>query len=171
MTAIQISGLAELERELKALPRKLQRRSLTNAIRAGGRIIQQEVKARAPVKSGALKRNLLLKRGKRQFDGGLEARVIIGVQHGKVKTRGKLKGYDKKGVDPFYFRFQELGFTAVGRRKAASRSERGARKHGNRSYGRLIPGKRFLRDGLTAAGPRALEAIRSRLATELARYR
>ena len=166
MTTIQISGLAELERELKALPAKLQRRSLNNAMNAGARVVQQEIKNRAPVKTGTLKRNVASRKGKPR--NGLEARVVIGVRTGKVQKRGKRKG---QFVDPYYYKFQELGFTAVGRRKFASRTERQARKRGAGSYGRLIPGRRFMRDGLTAAGPRALEAIRGRLATELARYR
>ncbi len=181
MSAIRIEGLAELQARLKTLPTKIQRRALNAAMRAGAREIVIEVKARAPVDTGALKRNVIAKRGRRQFDQGLAGRQIIGVRHGKARTeattytvKGKkftnrLTAYDRKGQDPFYFRFQELGYTAVGRRKAANRSERGNRKAGNPSYGRLIPGKKFLAGGLAAAGPRALNTIKTRLAAELER--
>lgn len=182
MSEIRITGLDELERKLKALPARLQGRALGAAMRAGGREIQREIKARAPVDTGALKRNVVAKRGQRKFDGDLSQRQIIGVRHGRARataskfvTRSgktitnKLTAYDRRGEDPFYFRFQELGYHAVGRRKAASRRERGNRKAGNASYGRFIPGKRFMRDGLTAAGPRALAVIKARLATEIER--
>lgn len=181
MTTIKVEGLADLQARMRALPAKIQRRALNAAMRAGAREIVTEVKSRAPVDTGALKRNVVAKRGRRQFDKGLAGRQIIGVRHGRARTaattytvKGKkftnrVTAYDKRGQDPFYFRFQELGYTAVGRRKFASRAERGARAAGNPSYGRFIPGKRFMRDGLAAAGPRALVAIRTRLARELER--
>lgn len=182
MTEIKITGLAELERKLKALPGKLQGRALGAAMRAGAREIQREIKARAPVDSGALRRNVVQKRGLRKFDGDLSQRQIIGVRHGRARVApskfttksgktitNKLTAYDRRGEDPFYFRFQELGYHAVGRRSAAGRRERGNRKAGNASYGRFVPGKHFMRDGLTAAGPRALVVIRTRLAAEIER--
>jgi hypothetical protein len=182
MTTVRVQGLRELEAALKAYPARLQRRALNAAMRAGAREVLQEVKARAPVRTGALRRNVVAKRGRAAFDKGLAGRQIVGVRHGKVRTRetrfttksGKvrsrrLSAYDRRGQDPFYFRFQELGFHAVGRRKAATRAERSARKTGNATYGRFIPGKRFLRDGLAVAAPRALDAIRGRLAREIER--
>lgn len=166
-TTVRIDGLAELERALRQFPVNLQRRALGAAMRAGAREITKEVKARAPVRTGALKRNVLAKRGRAQFDRGLVARQIVGVRHGRVKTRGKLSAYDKRGNDPFYYRFQELGFTAVGRRKAANRSERRARKVGRGTVGRKIAGRGFLKQGAQTAAPRAFTAIRDRLRTEI----
>jgi len=171
MSEIRIRGLAELTRELKAFPLKLQRRALTNAMRAGAREIVKEVKARAPVDTGALKRNVGTKRGRKTFDRGLVARQIVGVRHGKVNTRGT-SIYDRRGVDPFYYRFQERGFTAVGRKKAANRTTRAARRLGfGNTGGRFIPGRKFLAKGLDAGKAAALEAVRSRLARELERLR
>ena len=182
MTTVRVEGLAELEARLKAFPAKLQRRALNAAMRAGAREVVKEVKSRAPVATGALRRNVVTKRGRASLDRGLAARQIVGVRHGKVRTRetkyktksgatrtNRLTAYDKRGDNPFYFRFQEQGYTAVGRRKAANRSERGNRKAGNPSYGRLIPGKKFLAGCLAAAGPRALNTIKTRLAAELER--
>lgn len=182
MTEIRITGLAELERKLKALPARLAGRALATAMRAGGREIQREIKARAPVDTGAIRRNVVAKRGQRKFDGDLSQRQIIGVRHGRARVTAskfttksgktitnKLTAYDRRGEDPFYFRFQELGYHAVGRRKAGSRRERGNRKAGNPSYGRFVPGQRFMREGLRAAGPRALVVIRTRLAAEIER--
>ena len=169
---VRIEGLAELERKLKQFPTKLQRRAVTAAMRAGAREIVKEVKARAPVDSGALKRNVGTKRGSKRFDRGLAGRQIVGVRHGKVRTTGKLTGYDKRGDDPFYYRFQEKGFTAVGRRKAASRAVRAVRRSGlGVYYGRKIQGKQYLAKGLAAAEPRALMAVRNRLALEVERLR
>lgn len=180
MAEIKIRGLAELEQRLKAFPIKLQRRALGNAMAAGARAIRDEIKQRAPVATGALKRNVASKRGQRRFDKpGQAARQIVGVRHGRTrqqnttvrlpggKTRTfKRSGYDRRGEDPYYYRFQELGYRAVGRRKARS----GAAKRAGRGVtGRYIAGRHFLRDGLAVAGPRALEAVRARLAREIER--
>lgn len=168
MSDIQIKGLADLQRQLRTLPRKIQNRALGAAMRAGAREVVREIKTRAPVDTGALRRNVVTKRGRRQFDAGLAQRQIIGVRHGRVRA-GSKRVYDRRGVDPFYFRFQETGYTAVGRRKAGSRAERSNRKANARTYGRFVPGKRFMRQGLLAAGPRALGVIRTRLAAEIQR--
>jgi hypothetical protein len=77
---------------------------------------------------------------------------------GKTRTRG-LTAYDKRGQDPFYFRFQELGYTAVGRRKRATRNERSFRKAGNPSYGRKIPGKKFMQNSLDSSANAASQKV------------
>lgn len=172
MTEIRIDGLKEIDEKLKAIPQKLAKRVLDKAMRAGGRVIRDKVKAAAPMRTGALKRNVIVKRGQRRFDGDLEARFIIGVLHGrvrttpstfktktgKVKTRG-LTAYDKRGQDPFYFRFQELGYTAIGRARKGSRKERSFRAAGNPSYGRKIPGKKFMQNSLDASANMASQKV------------
>lgn len=158
--SVKIEGLDALTRRLKQFPVTLQRRALGNAMRAGAREIAREVKARAPVDSGVLRRNIGTKRGRRQFDRGLVQRQIIGVKHGRTNKRG----------DPFYFRFQEKGYTAVGRRKAANRATRLARRLGfGNTGGRFIPGRKFLAGGLVTGEGAALNAIRTRLQRELDR--
>ena len=47
-TRSHVQGFAALEKVLKAMPPKLAERELSNATRAGARVIAKEVKARAP---------------------------------------------------------------------------------------------------------------------------
>lgn len=188
--AIEVRGLRELREAMKAFPDKLRTRLLNRAVAAGARVVAAEVRQRAPVRQtgkrsggvitapGALKRNVIGKRGSRRYQAGADARYIVGVRHGKANLRtsrvinGKARKrnvtrYDQAGQNPFYYRFQEKGFTAVGRRPARGRSGRLAR----RSAGTKVPGKRFMRDGLIAAAPRALERMKAVLAADIARLR
>jgi hypothetical protein len=75
-------------------------------------------------------------------------------------------GYDRRGQDPFYWRFQELGYTAVGSRKSLS----GAKKRrGIKASGTWIPPKRFLQRALTAQARVSVERARQVLTQEIAK--
>lgn len=80
MVKFEMKGLDELDRAVKKLPEKIQKRVLIGALRAGGRIIQKDAKARAPVKSGNLKRNISVIAGKskkRAPIGQVQAEVFV----------------------------------------------------------------------------------------------
>jgi hypothetical protein len=49
---LNVKGIDELKRALAALPEKLRRRALGNALRAAGRVIRDEAKAHARSGSG-----------------------------------------------------------------------------------------------------------------------
>lgn len=61
---VTLTGLKELDRAVKKLPKGMQRRVLNNALRAGGRVIQKKAKALVPVKTGTLKRSIVVRTGK-----------------------------------------------------------------------------------------------------------
>ena len=88
---------------------------------------------------------------------------IIGVEHGKTRevingkvtyknrwgkvvTRRATKR-EKRGEDPFYWRFVELGFTAVGTKRDGS--------------GHKVAGKRFLTQALPEASQEAIRAMQN----------
>lgn len=151
--APRVLGFEDVTKELKEIPDRLKRRVLGKAFRKGARIIAAQAKSDAPRgETGALRHNLISKKGSRRYNNGLEARYIIGVRHGKVRTEpttyktksGKVKtrkltAYDKRGEDPFYYRFQELGFKA-----------------GGKTY---VPGKRFLTNALVISARRATDTV------------
>lgn len=174
MPDIQVQGLAELRRALLAYPKKIQKRALDKAMAAGARVVAAQARANAPVATGAVRKNIVAKRGQRKYQGSADSYFIVGVRHGKTNTnpvgRGGRKrtvtAYDKRGQDPFYWRFQELGYTAVGSRPALS----GAKKRRRvRPTGRYIPGKFFMTRALTASSGAALEKIRAVLEQEIAK--
>lgn len=159
MAETKVKGLPELRKALAALPGTIQRRALRAGLSAAGRVVRDKARAAAPVKSGALKRNIQFKMGKIR---GNSISVLIGVEAGPVPVptpegrvtfknrRGvtksrKLTAREKRGDDPYYYRFQEAGFTAVGRRKARSGA---SKRRGGATQGTKVPGKWFLRNAL-----------------------
>lgn len=69
--SIKLTGDKELQRKLKALQGKDQKKVVRKALRAGGKIILAESKRLVPVDSGRLKKSLKLRaaKGKRQTFG------------------------------------------------------------------------------------------------------
>lgn len=149
---VPVRGLREIDKRLKAFPAKIQRAALNKALRAGAQLIVKEAKATAPVDTGATRRNIIAKVARDKK--GRAARMIIGVRHGRVRTqetkirvRGKerirkLTAYDRRGEDPFYWRFVELGTSR-------------------------IAGRHFLTKAFDSQSQVALEKFRSTLAAEI----
>ncbi|WDI31595.1 HK97 gp10 family phage protein [Hyphococcus flavus] len=54
----RLEGVDELEKVFKRLPEKLRTKVILNAVRAGGRVIRNEAKARAPRDTGELARSI-----------------------------------------------------------------------------------------------------------------
>jgi len=71
----RIEGAAELERALRQLPSKIGEQVLTNALRAGGRIVQAEAKLRAPVGSGKLRDSIIVRKRRRRRGAALTVQV------------------------------------------------------------------------------------------------
>lgn len=165
----KVSGFADMERRLRELPDKFAKRILAKAVRAGAVVIQKEVIALAPRGKGVLARNVVVRPSKKDFKTA-DSQFIVGVVHGrtaKVNAEGKVTvrnrwgkmvtrratRREKAGEDPFYFRFQELGFRAVG-------THRGGPGH-------KIAGRRFMTQALPRAASRAIEAVRATLAAAI----
>lgn len=163
-----VTGLDALKRRMDDLPKKMQRRALGRGVRAAAVLVRNAARADAPVKTGAIRRNVQVK--KVRYPDGVK--YIIGVEHGKIVAASagravrKAKGGGVKVVkanrrelrreDPFYYRFQELGFTAVGRRRGGA--------------GRKVPGRHFLEQALTRNASRAVEIMRGEISTALDKF-
>lgn len=166
---VRVRGVKELAAQFRGLPDKLQKRVINSAMLDGAKIIRDSIKAYAPHgATGALIANVVAKAGARQYAHGLDARYIIGIRHGKTRTeatRYKTRGgktrkrglskYDKAGNDPYYYRFQELGYHAVGSIGQAPRAG-GVDRLQN---ARFIPGRHFMRQGIDAATSRATDVV------------
>ena len=180
---LEVKGLRELEAALKGFTPALQKRSIRQALGAGGRVVRDAARARAPVRSGVLRRNIQVVVGKINPGKGIQ-NAYIGIETGKVgqvtaegkvafKRRGKARfraqtRREKRGEDPFYYRFQELGFTAVGRRKARSGA---SKRRGGETVGRKIPGLRFLTKAFeNNVGP-VLEKFKASVSVFIEKYK
>ena len=119
-----VTGGKALQRALNELPGKLQRRGIGKAAGKAAAVIVRQAKANAPKASGALKRNIKRESWRSRYYAKVFA---IGVAHGPVPKNvggglgvlesrsGKLtiktlSARERRGDDPFYFRWQELGW-------------------------------------------------------------
>jgi HK97 gp10 family phage protein len=86
-----LQGGAALERALKQLPKKLEKRVVENALTAGGRVVAKKVAENAPEDTGALADSVVVRRKapKRRREPGL---VFLGFQP-PVSRRAHLTEY------------------------------------------------------------------------------
>lgn len=96
---VQVIGLQELERKLKALGPTIARKSLRSALVAGAKLVKKEAIALAPEKTGRLRRAMYVK--KMNKPNPFAENVIVGVRHGKKMSR--------RDLDAYYWTFHEFG--------------------------------------------------------------
>lgn len=95
---IYLSGTKEIARRLKALDTDLRKKAVDPAMRAGMRIYVDEAKARAPVRTGAMR-------------DSIKAR-----KDGKGSTRGSTSYLAGVTVKAFYYYFIEFGTSKLAAR-------------------------------------------------------
>jgi HK97 gp10 family phage protein len=132
---LKVTGLKEVEAALKTLPARVAKKVLRQAMRKGQKIVQAEVKALAPVRTGATRKAVKVRAGKRKKDT-----VRINVQIGKG---------DYKGAT-YYAAFPEYGTKGSGRKG----------KHGTEGAQTGRGGQRaqhYMKRAFEAAGQRAAD--------------
>lgn len=97
--SVQVIGLQELERKLKALGPTIARKSLRSALVAGAKLVKNEAIGLAPQKTGRLRRAMYVK--KMNKPNPFAENVIVGVRHGKKMS--------KRDLDAWYWTFSEFG--------------------------------------------------------------
>jgi HK97 gp10 family phage protein len=78
MADLTILGLTELHRALQDLPAKIERNVLRGGLRAGAKIIADQAKSLAPVKSGALRNSIRVSMRSSSRTGMVRARIRAG---------------------------------------------------------------------------------------------
>ena len=172
---VTVRGIDELKAQLKAIPDKLRRQALRNALAAGARLVRDEAKRNAPVlqrpdprrKPGTVRDAIRVRTSKQaRAEGNVGVFVNVRPLTGKQITTFKA-GAGRKGAanpnDPFYWRWLEFG--------RAVRAGQGARGAGlvyrdgklRRSRARRalravapLPARRFLQAG----ADRLMDALR-----------
>lgn len=155
---MRLTGVDEFKRALTELPKVLRRRVLRNALAEGARVIQRPAKAAAPVltlptrrrRPGTVRTNIAVRTSKLARQRG-DVGVYVGVKPLRGARERKLgrRGADNPN-DPFYWWWQEFGWTPAGRR-----GSRSVRRASQARRGR-IPGKRFLSAAAQNHGPAAI---------------
>lgn len=138
---VRVRGLDDLKAQLQAIPDKLRRRVLRNALAAGARIVRDEARRGAPVlrqpdprrKAGTV-RDAIAVRTSNDARASGNVGVFVNV---KPLKAAQIRAYKSKGGraasnpnDPFYWRWLEFG--RQGRAGAAAVPRRVLRAGGER---------------------------------------
>jgi Bacteriophage HK97-gp10, putative tail-component len=75
--AIVVIGIPEIDRKLRLLEPRVQKRVVRQAMRTGLKIIKREVESQVPVDTGLTKRNVKLRAVKKKKRGTIELEVLI----------------------------------------------------------------------------------------------
>jgi len=176
---IRVEGLADLKITLQGLPVHLRKKVMYRLLRKAAAPVLRAAKANAPVARkatssvipGLIKNTLRIAISKFQKPSAGDFGVYIKpIVPGKIKSlqrRARKAGNDVNFGDPFYYKFQEFGFLAVGRRKAVGGKRARAARKASGAF-RFIPGKEFLGRAFESGKTAALNLIRSDLAEEIA---
>jgi HK97 gp10 family phage protein len=152
----KVDGLAELERELQAIPEKMRNRVLASAFRAGASVYRAKARSLVPSRSGKLRRSI---------------RISVRVRRGEVDAR-VTAGKNQKKDDPFYAHMVEFGTT---RHQIAPKDKKGLQVGDGVVQGTVDhPGARerpFMRPAFDTSSDAALAAVakslRERIPKEL----
>lgn len=116
---VEVRGLKELADALRALPKELASKNggpLAVALRKAANVIKNEAKARAPVATGLLKKNIIVRRDRKlppDVNEMFELRVkAVKKKYANNKRNRRMRrdgnAYDVDG-SAFYWRFLEFG--------------------------------------------------------------
>ena len=153
-----VKGMEGLKAEFARIERAVATKVIRRGASSGARVVKAGILPRIPVKSGTLKRSLLIKYAREKSDA-TQAVYVVTFRQGKklqvgavTKRRGK---FFKRVLsqDAFYARWVESGHKL-------------RRKRGGSSSG-SVPGKFFFRDGVAGAAPTALQQMVDVMTTEI----
>lgn len=107
-TSLDFSGLNDIAKDLEALSRAENNKVLRDATRAGAEVLKEEVIARAPVRTGKLKKNVVVVTQKSRRHGDISSGVHIrGVNPRTGNSDNTMKASNPRNA--FYWRFVEMG--------------------------------------------------------------
>lgn len=103
-----LTGFKELAEKLKQLPTKVAKNGLRRAVSSGAAIVRNDARKRAPVDTGEMKRDIMMKREKDKQGGGTTgATYSVFVRSGKKsRLAGKKRNVER---DSYYWKFVEFG--------------------------------------------------------------
>jgi hypothetical protein len=153
---LRIEGLADVKSRLQGLPIHLRNKVMYAVLRKAALPIIRAAKANAPVAKKSTRRVIpglirntirtAVSKYKRPASGefGIYIKPIV---PGKIKSLKRRAGSAVYFGDPFYYKFQEFGFHAVGSKRVAggryARARRIFQMHAAGTANR-VPGKAFL---------------------------
>lgn len=107
-----VEGLRELVRALEDLPRKVATNGLRKAVSTGAALVRDEAKSRAPVDTGEMRRDIMIKRA-RTADGMIATYEVFVRTGKKSRMAGRRRNVAR---DSYYWRFVEFGTSKMAAR-------------------------------------------------------
>lgn len=170
----KVHGVRDFRAAVEALVADLRRKVVRGALRDAARPIVRQAQADAPVLKGSKKGRLpgTLKRGIKVYSSKQNngRNGVLGVYIHVKANKAALKRAGGKGRnnphDPFYWWWQEFGYTATGRRKLTGGTRRRNLVRNalvKTGRARKIPGKGFLRNAFNAKSPESLSIFERRI--------
>lgn len=101
---VKVEGLRELGERMKGLSEDMNNRIARAATAAGAVVIRDAAKQKAPVRTGNLKKNIIVKRLPKG-ESSLTSEHIVTVRKGKLTKKQQASGLN----DAFYAQFVEYG--------------------------------------------------------------
>ena len=146
---VKLEGIDALNKALADATKQIRTKAVRAALRKAGQVISKEAKQAAPVlsaptktrKPGTVKKAIAVRASKFARQAGNEG-VFINVRPlrgSRQKTLGKAGA--KNPNDPFYWRFQEMGWIPRGKSS------------------RMVPGKRFMTKAANSKGNEAIKTF------------
>jgi HK97 gp10 family phage protein len=148
---IQISGLTEIQEQLRQLPGKIAKKVVYQALRAGATVVHKQVQANAPVRTRTLKKGFKIARS-RIHRSATEFGVYMTLKKGGGRADPK---------DAFYGRWVENGYLR-GKKTQTVRTARSDRpgQSRNRLVGTIqVPGQFFIKRAFDAKKNQAVDTI------------
>lgn len=154
-----VEGIADFNAALTALTKDLRKRVIRSALRAAARPIIQAAQSIAKVRTGLMKKRVVVtaSRIKNGRDG------TLGVYIKPKRARSASKGGK---ADPFYYKFVAAGFHAVGSKRVAGGKltrKRNLASQVKAGKVRFIPGDDFLGKAFRAGSNAALAIFQRKL--------
>jgi HK97 gp10 family phage protein len=105
---LDFSGLNDIARDLEKLSKAENNKVLRAATRAGAEVLKEEVIARAPVRTGKMRKNVVVVTQKSRRKGEISSGVHIrGVNPRTGNSDNTMKAKNPRNA--FYWRFVEMG--------------------------------------------------------------
>lgn len=111
---VVITGIKEIDRKLKRLEPKVQKKVLRQSMRSGLKVMAAEVKSQVPVETGLTRSAVKVKAVKRKKRGSIELEVAVGSKPGLTKQSGGKPVFYPAVVEYKHDPFMRRSFTAKG---------------------------------------------------------
>lgn len=176
---VKVSGIADFKAAITALVADMRRKVVRAALRDAARPVIRAAQNNAPVlrvpkrnrRPGTLKRNIKVFASKVKNGRNGVLGVFIKVRASKAALKKGGGAGAKNPNDPYYWLFQEFGFTATGRRRLRGGSRRrDLVRNALISSGRArrIEGRHFLQRGFQQGQGEALAIFQRRIGERIA---